>query len=63
MHLIRLILPAALLLAAAASAQHRPPNFLVIIADDVTWNDLPLHGGPNIETEIYTGLYPLQQRF
>ena len=36
--------------AVALPAQHRPPNFLVIIADDVTYNDLPLYGGPNIVT-------------
>ena len=44
-----------LLFAAAISAvpalpQDKPPNFLVIIADDVTYNDLPLYGGRNIET-------------
>ncbi len=50
MHPVRLLLPAVLLLAAAASARDRPPNFLVIIAGDVTCNDLPLYGGTNIET-------------
>ncbi len=39
-----------LAVAFAAQAQQSPPNFLVIIADDVTFNDLPLYGGPNIET-------------
>ena len=39
-----------LLLAGTLSAQDRPPNFLVIIADDVTYNDLPLYGGPTIRT-------------
>ncbi len=34
----------------AASGQDRPPNFLLIIADDITYNDLPLYGGSNIET-------------
>ena len=40
----------ALLLATIASAQDRPPNVVLIIADDVTYNDLPLYGGPNIAT-------------
>ena len=38
------------LLAAVAAAQDHAPNFLLIIADDVTYNDLPLYGGPNIQT-------------
>ena len=37
-------------IAASSEAQARPPSFLLIIADDVTYNDLPLYGGPNIET-------------
>jgi len=41
-------------LAIAASAQARaddlPPNFLVIIADDATYSDLPLYGGENVRT-------------
>lgn len=43
---------AALTLAvvSAANGQNRPPNFLLIIADDITYNDLPLYGGPNIQT-------------
>ena len=28
----------------------RPPNILIIIADDCTYNDLPLHGGRNAVT-------------
>ncbi len=39
-----------LLSSASVRAQDRSPNFLLIIADDVTYNDLPLYGGPNIET-------------
>ena len=26
------------------------PNFLIIIADDCTYNDLPLYGGQNAKT-------------
>lgn len=40
----------AALSAAVVAAQDRAPNVLLIIADDVTYNDLPLYGGPNIET-------------
>ena len=50
MHLKHLPLVAALLLSSLAVGQEGPPNFLVIIADDVTYNDLPLYGGPNIST-------------
>src|SRR6056300_1763928 len=28
----------------------RPPNFLIILADDCTYNDLPLYGGENART-------------
>ena len=37
----------ALLPVAAIAA---PPNFLVIVADDCTYNDLPLYGGENAKT-------------
>ena len=40
----------AALCAASAVASDSPPNFLLIIADDVTYNDLPAYGGPNIQT-------------
>lgn len=50
MRIPRLLLPPILLTAWAALGGARPPNFLVIIADDVSYNDLPLYGGPNIET-------------
>ena len=31
-----------------SAADH--PNFLIIIADDCTYNDLPLYGGQNAKT-------------
>ena len=37
-------------LAAAVFADSRLPNFLVIMADDCTYNDLPLYGGKNAKT-------------
>jgi uncharacterized sulfatase len=39
---------AALLFLPGASAA--PPNFLVILADDCTYNDLPVYGGANART-------------
>ena len=45
-----LLLVLALSFASPANASDRPPNFLLVIADDVTYNDLPLYGGPNIKT-------------
>ena len=40
----------AALCAASAIGSDSPPNFLLIIADDVTYNDLPAYGGANIQT-------------
>ena len=28
----------------------KPPNILIIIADDATYNELPLYGGVNVKT-------------
>ncbi len=39
-----------LTLAAPISAEETRPNFLVILADDCTYNDLPLYGGRNAKT-------------
>ncbi len=33
-----------------ASGALRRPNILIILADDATWNDLPLYGGFNLQT-------------
>ena len=38
------------LLAALSAAATENPNFLIIIADDCTYNDLPLYGGANAKT-------------
>ncbi len=38
----------ACLLGQSATAE--PPNFLLLIADDCTYNDLPLYGGKNAKT-------------
>ncbi|MEO1527543.1 MAG: sulfatase-like hydrolase/transferase, partial [Planctomycetota bacterium] len=37
-----------LLLPVAATAN--PPNILIVLADDCTYNDLPLYGGENALT-------------
>ena len=37
-------------LAAADSAKRAKPNFLIIMADDCTHNDLPIYGGQNAAT-------------
>lgn len=36
--------------AVAARADERPPNILIVMADDCTYNDLPLYGGQNART-------------
>ena len=33
-----------------AQENQNPPNVLIIIADDLTYSDLPLYGGTNVET-------------
>jgi N-sulfoglucosamine sulfohydrolase len=38
------------ILAARNRAQAAAPNFLIILADDCTYNDLPLYGGKNAHT-------------
>lgn len=35
---------------AASAPKNQPPNVLIIIADDATYNDLPLYGGLNVKT-------------
>ena len=50
MNLVRFLAPAILLILVTSPGLGQAPNFLVIIADDVTYNDLPLYGGQNIKT-------------
>ncbi|MDE0624458.1 MAG: sulfatase-like hydrolase/transferase [Bryobacterales bacterium] len=49
-------LATAVLVAPLTLAQGESPNFLLVISDDVTINDLPLYGGPNISTPHIDGL-------
>ncbi len=44
-----LVLAVAFAMVAAISASEKP-NFLIIVADDCTYNDLPLYGGQNAKT-------------
>ena len=44
-----IILLTGLLLGLGVFAKERP-NFLIIMADDCTYNDLPLYGGQNAKT-------------
>ena len=52
MHLPNLlrVLTLALLLLAAPAFANRPPNVLVILADDQGWGDLSVHGNPDLAT-------------
>ena len=34
----------------SAAAQNARPNFVIIIADDVSWNDLGCYGHPTVKT-------------
>lgn len=36
--------------AAALRADDPPPNFVIVLADDCTYNELPLYGGKNLQT-------------
>jgi hypothetical protein len=56
-----LITALAISSAGAQTKPKPPPNFLIIIADDCTYNDLPLYGGknakiPNIDALAARGL-------
>jgi len=42
--------PTLLAILLPVLAQASPPNFLILLADDCTYNDLPLYGGPNAKT-------------
>ena len=50
MNIVRFLAPAILLILVTSPGLAQAPNFLIIIADDVTYNDLPLYGGQNIKT-------------
>ncbi len=50
MNILRFLAPAILLILVTSPGFARAPNFLIIIADDVTYNDLPLYGGQNVKT-------------
>ena len=59
--MIRRVVSLALLLMVAAVARAEPPNVLIIMADDCTFNDLPMYGGqnaltPNLEALASEGL-------
>ena len=40
----------AVLLSTALASAASPPNVLIIMADDCTFNDLPVYGGQNAKT-------------
>lgn len=42
--------------ADETSSEKKRPNILIIIADDCTYNDLPLYGGKNAKTPYIDGL-------
>ena len=46
---LTILLSISLCLVNVAGADHRP-NFLIIMADDCTYNDLPVYGGQNART-------------
>ncbi|MEM9281160.1 MAG: sulfatase [Verrucomicrobiota bacterium] len=50
MNLFRIFLLAALAKLVLAQPAAATPNFLIIIGDDCTYNDLPLYGGQNAKT-------------
>ncbi|NNE90927.1 MAG: sulfatase [Verrucomicrobiales bacterium] len=44
------LLAAVLLAFVTGFLEAKPPNFLIIVADDCTYNDLPVYGGENAKT-------------
>ena len=58
--MIRLVYLIVLVLTSLSRAEKKP-NFLIIMADDCTYNDLPVYGGknaktPNIDSLVKSGL-------
>lgn len=48
---VRLVAGVFLTLSGAiAYAQNAPPNFVIIVADDMSWDDAGVYGHPNIQT-------------
>ncbi len=48
--LVAVVLTLTLPVASAGAADAKRPNFLIVMADDCTYNDLPLYGGANART-------------
>ena len=46
----RQFLAGTLALSAQPSKTGRPPNFVIILADDQGWGDLSVHGNTNLST-------------
>ena len=49
--------------ARSASAAAPPPNIILVIADDVSWNDIGAYGHPTIRTPVLDGLVARGIRF
>lgn len=50
-------------LPALLSAPARPPNFIVMIADDMAWDDCGAYGHPNLRTPHIDALATAGMRF
>lgn len=59
----RLLLSCALAALPAAAADSKPPNIIVILADDVGWGDAGCYGGTKVKTPNIDRLAREGQRF
>ena len=60
---LKKIFNVGMLLLAISTTNAQPPNFIIFIADDVSWDDLGCYGNMEVQTPIIDGLAESGLRF